>query len=185
MNANTPGAVTPRRWTPQIALAVVCLALAGCGDSSTAQPTAEAPTVPAVAATPALSINGTGVSTETPPTAPPPTPSPVPRVVTVSSPADGATVASPVHLCAEATGADATHFVAMVDPTGQEIRNLTNLDSSPIPPGDRYLHFDGDPACTDAELSTGAHVMVVAAVDANGRPLNPQQNARLQLTVSP
>jgi len=72
----------------------------------------------------------------------------------------------------------------VVDRTGQDLRNVSNLSASPIPDGDGYVHFEPDLDCMDIELSAGPHILVALAANEQGRPQNPQQIARVQFAVS-
>jgi hypothetical protein len=113
-------------------------------------------------------------------------PSAAPRGLQFISPAEESTVASPVEVCVQLHGTEGTefdHVIVIIDPSGQEVRNLSALNASPIPPGDRYVHFDAGATCHGMNIGNGRRVLVGLIADTDGRPLNPQFTGSLSVFV--
>lgn len=148
---------------PTVALSALVLGLAACGGQP---PAAGTPAVPAA----------DGAAAETAPAALPRTPSPPGASVSITSPADGATVSSPVsvHFAIEGmtlapagtNEPDSGHHHLLID-TG-----LPPLDQ-PIPADEHHLHFGKAQTEAVVELAPGTHTLQLLLGDARHVPHDP------------
>lgn len=145
-------------------LTISCLLLtAGCGQEEAAAPTASAPPEAAAA-------------TDVPAAMPARRAAPAGAMAYIISPADGATVDSPVRVLFGLEGAgivpagiefdNAGHHHLLID------TDLPDLDT-PIPADTNHLHFGGGQTEVDIELEPGTHTLQLLLGDERHIPHDP------------
>ncbi len=167
-----------KTWLHATALSTLLLGLSACGGKPTPAPAPEAPAPEAsTAAAPA----------ETAPVTLPRTASPAGAEVSITSPADGATVTSPVKVTfaikgmtlapAGAAEPDSGHHHLLID------TDMPALDL-PIPTDANHVHFGKAQTEADLALPPGTHTLQLLLGDANHVPLDPPvASAKITITV--
>lgn len=114
------------------------------------------------------------------------TPAPEGASVYIISPADGATVSSPVTVVFGLKGMGVAPAGTEKDKTGHHHliidAGLPNLDE-PIPADDNYRHFGGGQTEVSVELAPGSHTLQLLLGDHNHIPHNPPVSSD-QITVT-
>ena len=112
---------------------------------------------------------------------------PAGAAVAFGSPADGASVTSPVHLVFQTTGME-------VKPAGQLIANSGHhhviVDGQPTPEGaavpadDTHIHFGDGRTETDLVLAPGEHTLTLQFADGLHRSYGPGLSTAITVTVT-
>ena len=149
----------------------------GCGDSKSTAPSAPADAPAAPAAAPAAP------PAEAPAAAPA---AATARSVSFGTPADGATVASPVHVKMQVQGMEIKPAGEIVEGTGH---HHIIVDGGSIPAGQvipmdaTHIHFGKGQTETDLELTPGEHKLTLQFADGTHTSYGPDMSATITVTV--
>lgn len=155
-----------KKWLPVIALSSLTLGLAACGG----KPEPAAPSAPPAATEPA----------PTPPPAPPPAarnPAPAGAKVAIVSPANGATVKSPVKVQFSIEGMDlAPAGTAQPNSGHHHLLIDTGLPedlNQPVAKDEQHLHYGQAQTEAEVTLAPGSHTLQLLLGDVNHVPHDP------------